>query len=270
MKPKRDPEWFYDTFARIVRPFLCLLTRRKWGGAKHLPPAGGFIAVSNHTSSYDPLTFAHYLYGNGYRVRFLAKSTLFKVPVVGWILRRSKQIPVYRGTAHAADSLQDAAAALSRGECVGLFPEGTLTLDPDCWPMEAKTGAARLALTTGMPVIPIGQWGAAAFCPPSARYLRVFPRKTCHVVAGPEVDLSEFAGKHVDADTLRAATARIMDALTVLVADLRGEPVPARRFDMRTMAYNYAEPTQVEQSALPCAADSDGAGNEHRPNSEHG
>jgi 1-acyl-sn-glycerol-3-phosphate acyltransferase len=113
-----------------------------------------------------------------------------------------------------------------------IYPEGTITRDPDLWPMRGKTGAARLAFTTGCPVVPIGQWGAQELMPgrkPS--FPRLLPRKTLRVAAGDPIPLDDLHEKPMTVDILDEATARIMDAVTVLVAELRGATPPAQRYD---------------------------------------
>jgi 1-acyl-sn-glycerol-3-phosphate acyltransferase len=91
------------------------------------------------------------------RVRFLAKAELFDKKPLGTILRGAHQIPVKRGTSDAASSLDAAVEALGRGECVTVFPEGTISLDLE--PMAGKSGTARLAQQSGVPVTPVGLWG---------------------------------------------------------------------------------------------------------------
>ncbi|MEE6296245.1 lysophospholipid acyltransferase family protein [Georgenia wangjunii] len=207
-------------------------TRRHWRGAEHLP-VGGFIAAGNHLTNVDPLTFAHFLYDNGRAPKILAKHSLFAVPFLGWVLRKTGQIPVQRGSARAGDSLGPAIAALDAGECVAVFPEGTLTRDPDLWPMEAKTGVARLALSTRVPVVPIAQWGMQDLMGRYSAVLKPFPPKDVHVVAGPPVDLSDLYDRPQDSAALREATSRVMAAITALLAEIRQEEPPARTWDIR-------------------------------------
>jgi 1-acyl-sn-glycerol-3-phosphate acyltransferase len=114
---------------------------------------------------------------------------------------------------------------------VGIYPEGTITKDPDLWPMIGKTGAARVALETGCPVIPIAQWGPQEILAPYSKRLRLLPPKTVHVVAGPAVDLTDLRGRPVTAEVLRAASGRIVDAITAQLAELRGELPPPTRYD---------------------------------------
>ena len=113
-----------------------------------------------------------------------------------------------------------------------IYPEGTITRDPDLWPMRGKTGAARLAFTTGSPVVPIGQWGAQELMPGrEPRFPRLLPRKTLRVAVGDPVSLNDLRQKSVTAATLDEATGRIMDAITALVAELREATPPAQRYD---------------------------------------
>lgn len=223
----------YRNIARVLRPLLYAVTRRDWRGTEHFPQGTGFIAASNHMTNVDPVTFAHYLYDNGVAPKILAKSSLFAVPVVGWVLKVSGQIPVYRNTSRAGDSLRAAEAALADGECVAVFPEGTLTRDPDLWPMVAKTGVARLALTSRVPVVPVAQWGAQDLLGRYAKLFKPFPPKKITVVAGPPVDLADLYDRPLDATTLREATSRVMAAITELLAAERGGTPPAVPYDMR-------------------------------------
>jgi len=223
----------YRNMARIVRPTLRAMTRLDWHGAENLPKGAGFIAVGNHVTNLDPLTFAYFLYDNGVVPRILAKASLFTVPVLGRVLKATRQVPVHRNTSRAGDSLSSAVAALQKGEVVAIFPEGTLTKDPDLWPMTAKTGVARLALTTHAPVIPIAQWGAHRVLAPRSRVLKPFPRKKVTVVAGPAVDLSDLQDRPLDAAVLREATDRVMAAITVMLEEIRGEKSPAERYGAR-------------------------------------
>jgi len=219
--------------ANLLRPPLRAMSRLDWRGVEHLPREGGFIAAANHMTNLDPLTFAHFLWDNGYAPRILAKAPLFRVPLLGRLLRATGQIPVHRNTAAAGRSLAAAEQALRDGECVAVFPEGTLTRDPDLWPMVGKTGVARLALTTRAPVIPVAQWGPQLLLARYGKLLKPFPRKKVTIVAGPPVVLDDLYDRPQDAETLRAATERVMAAITGLLEDVRGERAPEVRHDMR-------------------------------------
>ncbi|QTE28662.1 lysophospholipid acyltransferase family protein [Pengzhenrongella sicca] len=230
--PKRSNR-AYRNVARVIRPVLLAITRRDWRGTEHLPTEGGFIAVANHMTEIDPLTFAHFLYDNGHVPKILAKSSLFSVPVLGYVLRATGQIPVFRNSTDAGKSLQSAVTALEAGECVAVFPEGTLTREPDLWPMLGKTGIARLALTTRAPVIPAAQWGPQLLLGRYKKLFKPFPPKPVTIVAGPPVDLSDLYDRPMSTATLREATERVMAAITVLLEEIRGEQAPAQRYDPR-------------------------------------
>jgi 1-acyl-sn-glycerol-3-phosphate acyltransferase len=132
----------------------------KWTieGAHLIPPRGPVILASNHTSYLDPLVLAYLADRRHRRVRFLTKAELFDKKPLGFMLRQIHQIPVVRNSPTAAGSLELAVEALRRGECVVIFPEGTISLDLE--PMAGKTGTARLAAQSGVPVTPVGLWGA--------------------------------------------------------------------------------------------------------------
>ena len=164
-----------------------------------------------------------------------AKAEVFKVPLLGPLLRSAGQIPVQRGTSAAVGSLHSAIEAVNSGECVVIYPEGTLTRDPQLWPMSAKNGVARIALTTGAPVIPAAQWGPQEVIPPYRKSIKLLPRKTMHVWAGPPVDLDDLRGQPLTGDVLTEATARIMTAITAILADIRGEQPPAAPLDRTTV-----------------------------------
>jgi 1-acyl-sn-glycerol-3-phosphate acyltransferase len=230
--PKQRLGFWYWLAAHVLRPILMATTRRVWRGVEHLPGAGvGVVIVPNHISYVDPLTLAHFLWDNGRAPRYLAKESLFRIPVLGRIIAACGQIPVYRASRDARRAFRDAIAAVRAGECVGIYPEGTLTKDPGLWPMTGKTGAARVALETGCPVIPVAQWGPQEILAPYSKRLRLLPPKTVQVFAGPPVDLDDLRGQPVTPDVLRTATDRILDTVTAQLAELRGELPPPVRFD---------------------------------------
>lgn len=225
----------YRFIAAWLKPLLWVLTKREWHGAANLPTHGGFVACPNHLSYYDPFAIALFLYANGCPPFFLGKEAVFRIPLIGRLVRAAGQIPVYRGTQQAADAYRAAVAGIDEGKCVVMFPEGTLTRDPALWPMRAKTGAARLALQTGCPVIPIAQWGPQQVIGTYERRLRLLPRKTMRVSAGPAVDLSDLYDRAADPVAVREAADRIVDAITAQLELLRGETAPPQRLDSRTL-----------------------------------
>src|ERR1700722_3519702 len=236
-QPTARREWSYSRgwrrFSQIIlHPGLRALIRFKWSGRENIPKTGGIILAPNHMSYADWPAIA--LFSDGYARRypvFMIKSGIFGVKVVGWLLYKFGQLPVYRGRGDAGLVLKQAEQALRKGDAVIVYPEGTATRDPDLWPMVGKTGAARLALTRGAPVVPIAQWGAQKILPYGTKKLHLWPRKTVQMTAGPPVDLSAYAGQRLSASTLRAATADIMADITALLATIRHETPPAVPWD---------------------------------------
>ena len=222
-------EPWYRFAVIVIRPLMWLLFKTDFRGREHLPRTGGFIVAVNHISYADPFATALFLHTSRRRPRFLAKHTLFKIPFAKQVLNGARQIPVFRDTADAGLALRAAVDAVNAGECVVVYPEGTVTKDPALWPMVAKTGVARLALATGAPVVPIGQWGANEFLG-AHKKLSVLPRKVLRLRAGPPVELAQWAGAEPTAEVLRAMTGRIMRDVTALVAEIRGEAPPATPF----------------------------------------
>ncbi|TXQ41502.1 1-acyl-sn-glycerol-3-phosphate acyltransferase, partial [Escherichia coli] len=165
-------------------------------GHEHVPERGGFVLAPNHYSEIDPVVMAVALWKAGRVPRFMAKASLFRIPVVGPLLRAAGQIPVERSGRSSYGPTLPPARTLVRDELgVVIYPEGSLTRDPELWPMRGKTGAVRMALEADVPLIPAAHWGTQHLMPRYGRSLRPFPRKHIQILFGPPVDLSEFAGR---------------------------------------------------------------------------
>jgi 1-acyl-sn-glycerol-3-phosphate acyltransferase len=244
--------WAFNLAVPVVKPTLLAFTKRTWDGGENIPATGGCIVVFNHISHVDPLTAAHFLYDHGRIPRYLAKSGLFKNKALGFFLRGAGQIPVERLTRNAKGAYDAAVAAVRAGECVVVYPEGTLTRDPDLWPMTGKSGAARIALETGCPVIPVGQWGAHELLPPYTKTPHLLPRKHIRMLAGPPVPLDDLVALPRTQQVINSATARIMAAIVELVEELRGEKAPTDRFDPRKAGVKLTgDPKKRERKEKP-------------------
>ena len=211
----------------VLPPLIKSLMKRDWQGYQHFPREGGMLVAANHLSYADWPAMSLFVHEAGRYPAFMIKSSAFDVKLIGPFLRVLGQLPVRRGEADAANVLKVAEQALADGECVIIYPEGTATRDPDQWPMVAKTGVARLALATGVPVIPVAQWGAQDILPYGEVKPHAMPRKLVRMLAGPPVDLSEYEGKPLTRDVLRGATNAIMGDIAKLLAELRGGQPPA-------------------------------------------
>lgn len=238
--PGRSGAILYAVLASILGSALALFSRlqveRQHGrkqAAQRLPD-GPIIVICNHTSYADGVLLALACRRLGRSLRLLATHGVFTAPLIGRMANRLGYIPVRRGKSDVATSLDGAAAALEHGEAVGLFPEGRLTRDPSMWPERAKTGAVRLALRSGAPIVPVAMNGAH----------RVVGRKrlaitlVSNLVRRPKV--ATLVGTPIDIrrmmnvgptteptnDEVRLAADHVMAELIDLVEELRGESSP--------------------------------------------
>lgn len=215
----------------VCYPLTRLLGRRRFEGLHYIPETGPILVVCNHVSYLDPIFTGVFMHRRGRIPRFLAKQGLWRMPVVGQVLSSAGQIPVRRNSPEASASLQAAQQALADGKAVLIYPEGTVTRDPDRWPMVARTGAARLALGNDVPVVPVVSWGTQRVYDHYGRRFRPLPRTDVVVRAGAPVDLSDLRRQPVDENVLRQATDRMMRRVRDLLAEVRREPAPPGFFD---------------------------------------
>lgn len=216
----------------ILKPWLRTWFRWTIEGDEKIPRSGGAILAFNHIAFLDPFAAAYVVDKIGRRPRFLAKSELFEDKRVSWILKGAKQIEVKRGTKEAPMALDRALDALAAGEIIVVFPEGTITDDPDLSPMQAKTGAARLALASGAPLIPCAIWGTANIWPKDYAKHWWPPRQDILIRVGEPMPVS---GDSDSTEAWQEVSAAIMERIAVLVAGLR-PVVPDQRRPARKSA----------------------------------
>ena len=230
--PKGELSGVYRGLAAAIIPAMAAMTKLHIRGHEHVPAQGAFVLSPNHYSEIDPIVMAIAIWKSGRVPRFMAKASLFEVPIVGRILKAAGQIPVERsGRPSAHGEPMAAARTLVQDELgVIIYPEGSLTRDPGLWPMRGKTGAVRMALEAGVPLIPAAHWGTQHLMPRYGKGIRPFPRKHIQILFGPPVDLSDFAGR-TDQKAMTEATDRVMAAIAGLLGELRGEQPPAQRHD---------------------------------------
>lgn len=216
----------------FVRPVLLMLARYRLHHPERIPVTGAFVLAPNHMTNFDPFVIGYALWKTGRVPRFLAKASLMRAPVVGAVLRGIGQIPVDRdGAVSGSQALGAANRLVEDGLAVIVYPEATLTRDPDLWPMRGKSGAVRLALEQGIPIIPCAHWGSQAVLPRYSKRLSVFPRKDIDILFGEPVDLSRWKDAPRTTATYTQATAAVMDAITGLLEQLRGERAPEQRWN---------------------------------------
>lgn len=232
-KPTSEKTAIFRFLAGALIPLMKVLARYRVHGLENIPAMGSFVVAPNHYSNIDPIVIGIGLWESGRMPHYLAKASLFRIPIVGALLRKAEQIPVERSgnSRDGAGPLRQAQKIAAAGHAVVIYPEGSLTRDPDGWPMRGKYGAVRTAMDAGVPLIPAASWGAQLVMPQKTNRISLFPRKTVDIVFGEPVDLSEFAGRPRDSRVLAEATQKLMAAVTALVEELRGETAPLERWN---------------------------------------
>ena len=238
--PGRTGAVLYGLAAAFVTAVLAVFSRiqveRQRGRAAVAAslPEGPIIVISNHTSYADGALLALVCRRHGRSLRLLATAGVFRAPLLGRVPRRLGFIAVHRGTTAAADSLEQAAQALAEGEAVGLFPEGRLTRNPQRWPERAKTGAVRLALLSGAPIVPIAMEGAHRVVGDKhiVRTLvtNMIRRPRVITKVGSPIDVRALVANDSAAEPtveqVREAADVVMERLIDLVEELRGQTAP--------------------------------------------
>ncbi|MGA1468815.1 MAG: lysophospholipid acyltransferase family protein [Aquiluna sp.] len=228
--PKNENTIAFRLIAFFLAPILRLFFNIKTEGRENLP-SGGYVLVGNHLSYLDPLAFAYSVYIHMKRVpHYLAKEALFRVPVLKQVLPKVGQIPVYRTGNSNEDALRAAKDFLRAGQVVVVFPEGTLTRDPDLWPMRGKHGAVRMAAELGLPIVPAAHWGVHKVMGNYDKKFRPNPFHTVRVKIGKPMDFSKL-GASPSASQLNEATEKVMNAIAELVGEMRSETPPKVRWD---------------------------------------
>lgn len=222
---------------RLIASFLIPIVRLMFGlrvrGLEKLPKTGPYVLVSNHVTNVDALAVAYFVYVKLKRApHFLAKEGLFRIPVIGKLLLAAGQIPVYRTSGQRNDEpLKVAHQYLERGHMIAIFPEGTLTRQPQMWPMRGKTGAVRLALDTNVPVYPIAHWGSHQILPRYGSKFRPGFWKKVEVQVGDQINLDSFRHPQLTPQEVNEATVVVMNHITALVEQLRGKKAPEGLWD---------------------------------------
>ena len=215
----RTPEPWYRLIITVLRPPVTLWFNWRFEGREHIPREGPLLLACNHISYFDPLAHGLMLVKEGRRPRFMTKRELYGHAVLRRVLEGSGHIPVDRGTGSTAP-VEAARAALARGDAVMVYPEGTVTRNPDFSPMQGKTGIARLTLATGVPVLPLAVWGSHRVWQREGASSLTFGRPIW-VKAGAPMDFSQYEQEREDPAVLRKVTDAVMEELSRLVEDMR-------------------------------------------------
>jgi len=204
MSTRERPSFTYLVFGGLSWPILRGLYRLKAVGLENLPAAGGYVLSANHTSSFDPWPLGIPLFPRRF-LRFMAKSELFWPPL-GWLVKGSGGFKVRRGE-RDTEAIATAELLAREGYVVVMFPEGTRRTKGlrKKHVARAHTGAARIALSAGVPLVPAAISGTDR--------LRRFAR--LQVAYGPPLDIDDLRGRPVG-QVAQEATDRLMEAIYVL------------------------------------------------------
>jgi len=209
MSENPRPSWPYLAIGALSYPVLRLLYRESWQGLDRLPAEGGYVLAANHLSNADPWPLGMALFPKRY-LRFMAKSELFWFPL-GPFIAACGAFPVRRGE-RDLEAIETAVRLCREGHIVVMFPEGTRRAKGLRKRHEARwrSGAARIALEAGVPLVPAGIAGTAELS-------RLGKLK---VVFGDPIEVGDLAAMSVD-DAAHVATDRLSASITELEASLR-------------------------------------------------
>ena len=228
----------FRSVAAVTLPVFATMTDIRVRNPEALPAEGPFVLAPNHYSEIDPVIMGIATWKSGRAPHFMAKASLWKIPVVKGILNALNQIPVERNRSSASSAPLEAAQKIIENQApVIVYPEGSLTRDPELWPMRGKSGAVRLAKTAGIPLIPAAHWGTHRLLPRYARMVRPIPRKRIDVVFGDPIDLSDVTNVSSQSQ-VAAATDRLMASIANLVGELRGLEPPRERWNPAASGQN--------------------------------
>jgi 1-acyl-sn-glycerol-3-phosphate acyltransferase len=231
--PKREIVFGLRIIAFFLAPILRLMMRIRVRGLENLPKSGAYIFVSNHVTYLDPFTIAYMVYIHAKRApHFLAKESLFRVPIFGKVITAVGQIPVYRSSGKSNEEpLRAARAFLEAGHTLLIFPEGSLTRDPELWPMRGRSGAIRLAMEAGVPIVPVAHWGDQEVLGNYSKRFRPNPFHPVDVLVGKPINIDDLLEGNLTTENVTKATERVMRRLADMVGELRGEAAPETLWD---------------------------------------
>ena len=195
----------YTIIERILRPILMLVYRVEITGRENVPPTGPCVLAANHVSVMDGFFLA---ISTTRQVRFMAKEELYRVPVVSQILRAAGAFPVNRG-GDAGRAVASGVELLASGAVVGVFPEGTSLPDRKAG---YRRGAARLALATAAPLIPVALVGTEFTLEPRTHRIRL-PR--VRIVIGEPIQVER---REPTEEAATKLTVRLQAAIAALRA----------------------------------------------------
>ena len=225
----------------VLTPVLLILYRVRVEGRRNVPRSGPVILASNHQSFIDSIFLPLCV---GRRVTFVAKAEYFESKKTAWFFRAVGMIPLKRDGGSASErALAAAREVLLSGGVLGIYPEGTRS--PDGRLYKGHTGVARLAMQCGAAVVPVAQFGTAAVQPIGASFPRLFKRVRVKMGEPIRVATPESGGSELTAESLRACTDTIMDAIAALSGQERVAEYAKRDRGILSAPGSEAEPSPM-------------------------
>lgn len=195
----KEHSFWYSLIRGIARFYYCFLCGVRIEGIDNYPRNENFILLANHRSAADPVAVGAVF--KDVEIYFLAKDSLFRYPVFGWLLKKIHAIPLRRGESDLG-AMRTALKVIADGHVLGIFPEGTRNHDAAM--KEIQGGIALLALKTKVPVIPVVHKG------------RYRPFGNLRISIGKPVPLEDLRAVRADTEIMSIAKDRIRDALQKL------------------------------------------------------
>lgn len=214
----RQFDFWWQVGLLTVAPLYRLLFRLRFDGLDRIPDSGPAILAPNHVSVLDPIAVALATSARGRPVRFLAAAEFFAHPVWGWGLRRTKHIPVRRGTRDLG-ALRQLQEVLQRGGLAGIFPEGRVGMGET--PLRGRSGLVRAAVAARVPILPVGVWGTQDRWPRGGLKLSRPLRVPVAVVMGEAIHVPDEAAR--SPAVLREVTRQVMSSIEAQV--IRGRAI---------------------------------------------
>jgi len=241
MGTRRDAGQLQTVARLVLRPLVRLGWRIDVSGLEHVPTTGPAILCPNHISVLDSFFVPAMLRR---RITYVGKAEYLDDWKTRWLFPALGMIPIDRTGGDAAQAALDLAArVLERGELFGIYPEGTRSRDGLLH--KGRTGAARLALRSGAPIIPVGIKGTDAILPPDRRLPRVLRRAS--IAFGTPIDPAHYDGRHDERLVLRQITDEVMFEIRMLtgqtyVNTYASSPTAAHAGESRDPAEAEPEP----------------------------
>ncbi|BAQ32287.1 conserved hypothetical protein [Bifidobacterium scardovii JCM 12489 = DSM 13734] len=237
----QNPKATKRLLAGVAAVFRASCRTRAWG-LEHVPEEGVFITAATHVTMFDVFVPMMSLFHMGRRPRYMAKAEMAKWPLIGKWFQLVGMQPVERRSGKARAIEETSIEIITNGRPLTVWPEGTVTRDPQKWPMSMKNGVGVIALEASrrlgrqVPLFCAVTWGAA-----SINHWWPWPRKNVVMCYDNRLDYADLLadqeswGDELPQEAADELTRRIRVRMTEIMAEIRGEQAPDGYWDYRTM-----------------------------------